>query len=518
MKIIQQEIHGLLNLYTSRNFIDAEKTANNLIKKYPNNAWLYNFLGLTLIEQKKFDEAISCYESGIKIDNTFAMFYNNLGTIYKAKKDYLKSENYYKKSIQLDQKIPEPENNLGNLYRLVNKDIEAINCYNNSIKKVSNFYPGHYNLGITYKSLGDFKNAETHLKKAINLNPNFYTAHRNLSEIIKYKKKTGHLKILKKIYKEREKDKSNKSELCFALAKAHEDLKDFDNSFKYYNLGNIYKRETINFSTLNVIDEFSKIKKIFNKKIISKFDLLGSKDKTPVFILGMPRSGTTLIEQILSSHPDVFGADEINILPDIIKKYISDNNDSISEELIKNLDNKKLLLLGNEYVNQIKKLSTKSINITDKLPVNFKWIGFIKMILPNCKIIHCTRNSKDTCLSIFKNYFVNNELNYAYNIDEIVAYYNEYLGLMKYWHEVLPNFIFDIRYENLLNNPTKEIKNLIKTTGLTWNNKCLKFYQNKRIIKTASDTQARKKLYKTSIKSWKNYEKYLKKSFTKLLN
>ena len=516
MKLIQQEIQGLLNLYTSKNFIDAEKTANHLIKKYPNNAWLYNFLGLTLIEQKKFDKAIDCYEYGIKIDDSFAMFYNNLGTIYKIKKEYPKSENYYKKSIKLNNKIPEPENNLGNLYRLINKDIEAIKCYSSSIKKVPNFYPGHYNLGITYKNLGNFKNAEIHLKKAINLNPNFYTAHRNLSEIIKYKKKSEHLKILKDIYNDKNKEKINKSEICFAIAKAYTDMKDFNNSFKFYNLGNNYKRKSINFSILSETNEFLKIKKIFNSETIRKFSSSGFNDTTPIFILGMPRSGTTLVEQIISSHPNVYGADELNTLPIIIKKYIKDENNNISEKLIKNIDSDKLLLLGKEYVNEIKKLSTSSINITDKLPVNFKWIGLIKMILPNSKIIHCTRDSKDTCLSIFKNFFVNDELKYAYNLDEIVAYYNNYLDLMKHWHKILPDFIFNIKYENLIGNPNKEIKNLIHVAGLSWSSKCLKFYQNKRSIKTASDTQARRKLYKSSINSWKNYEKYLKKPFSKL--
>ena len=327
-----------------------------------------------------------------------------------------------------------------------------------------------------------------------------------------------HLKILKEIYKEKKIDKSNKSELCFALAKAHEDIKDYNNSFKFYDLGNNYRRKTINFSISKEFNEFSKIKKIFNKKIIDRFNYLGCKDKTPIFILGMPRSGTTLIEQIISSHPDVYGADELNTLPGIITKYIKGEDTNISEELINKLDREKLLLIGNEYVDEIKQLSTKSINITDKLPVNFKWIGLIKMILPNCKIVHCTRNSKDTCLSIYKNFFVNEELNYAYNLDEIVSYYNKYLDLMKHWHKILPNFIFDIKYENLVNNPTGEIKNLIKTLGLKWNSKCLKFYQNKRSIKTASDTQARKKLYKSSVKSWKNYEKYVNKSFSKLLN
>ena len=154
--------------------------------------------------------------------------------------------------------------------------------------------------------------------------------------------------------------------------------------------------------------------------------------------------------------------------------------------------------------------------MTDKLPINFKWIGFIKLILPNSKIVHCVRNSKDNCLSIFRNYFTNPELNFAYDLKEIISFYNFYYDLMKHWKKTLPKFIIDIKYEDLVNNPKEQIYELLKKCNLEWDANCLKFYNNKRPIKTASDTQARKKIYKGSINSWKNYEKDLKLIFRKL--
>ena len=130
-------------------------------------------------------------------------------------------------------------------------------------------------------------------------------------------------------------------------------------------------------------------------------------------------------------------------------------------------------------------------------------------------IIHCIRNPKDNCLSIFKTYFASKKLNFAYDLDEILGFYHMYKGLMDYWKTLLPDFIFDIQYEKIIKNPEKEIRNLIKECRLSWDNKCLKFYENKRPIKTASDTQARKKLYNSSINMWKNYEMYLKDFFKK---
>jgi hypothetical protein len=164
----------------------------------------------------------------------------------------------------------------------------------------------------------------------------------------------------------------------------------------------------------------------------------------------------------------------------------------------------------------LKKISNNSERVTDKLPINFKWIGLIKLIIPDAKIVHCIRNSRDTCFSIFKNFFTSNELDFAYNIDETVEFYNLYNELIMHWKKILPNFIFDIKYENLINKKDFEIKNLLKACDLNWDDNCLKFYNNKRPILTASDTQARKQLYNTSINSWKKFEEKLEKPFLKL--
>ena len=518
MKKIVEEFQGLINLYKLKKLSVAEVTANNLINKYPHNVWLYNILGLILTEQKKFEEAVNCYEKGIKVDANYAEIYNNLGTIYKEKKNYTRSEICYNKSIELDNKIPEPINNLGNLYRLLNNNNKAINCYKNAIKVKPNFFPGHYNLGVTYKSIGKFKEAKWHLTETIKINKNLYTAHRSLSEITKYSINNSHLNQLNKIYNDKKNQSINKKELAFALGKAYDDVKDFKNAFKFYNEGNNLRRKEIDFSIKDEIDEFRKIKNTFNKKLYQTLNKLGAKDNTPIFILGMPRSGTTLVEQILSSHPDVYGGDELNFLPDIVNEFFTSSDGKISFNNVKELNNMELEKIGNKYIKNLKTLSSNSKKISDKLPINFKWIGLIKLILPNSKIIHCYRNSKDTCLSIFKNYFVNNELKYAYNLKELAEFYKLYSNLMSHWKRTMPKFIYDIKYENIVQNPEREIKSLIKMCDLSWNNNCLKFYKNERAIKTTSDTQARKKIYKTSINSWKNYKKFIKKFFQSLPN
>ena len=215
----------------------------------------------------------------------------------------------------------------------------------------------------------------------------------------------------------------------------------------------------------------------------------------------MPRSSTTLVEQILSSHSKVFGAGEVEFIPDLVKEKIN---------------KKDLKKIGEEYINKMKNISSNSDRTTDKLPTNFLYIGFIKLILPKSKIVHCFRNSRDNCLSIFKNQFSSGKIKFAYDLNEIVFYYNLFEDLMRYWRKLFPNFIYDLKYEHLISNTKKQTQSLLNNCDLNWTNDCLNFYNNERLIRSASDTQVRSKIYNSSINSWKSFDKYLDKYFRKL--
>ncbi len=513
MEILQKKIQNILRLYKSQEYAIAELTTKELISTHKQNPFLYNLLGLILTAQNKNNEAIKIYEEGIKISPNYAMLYNNLGTIYKSKGNLENAEKFYKKSLKLDNKLSETYNNLGNLYLSKNQIELAIENYENAVKINDKFFVGHYNLGIIYKQTGNIEKSKKHLKKSIEINNNFFTAHRILSQLTKYKKNDQHLSTILKIYNNKKIENKIKSELAFALGKAYEDIKDFKNSFKYYKEGNEIRKKVINFSISAEKNKFKSIKKFFNNKNINQIGKFNNTNRSPIFIVGLPRSGTTLVEQILSSHPDVYGGDELNLLPNLIKKYLQSN---ISNTLLKNPFVFKNI--ADSYVGELKKISNSSIKVTDKLPINFMWIGLIKSILPNAKVIHCYRNPKDNCFSIYKNFFVNPKLNFAYDINDIIKYYKLYEDLMNYWRKTLSNFIINIKYEDIIINPKNNIQNLLKSCDLSWDDRCLKFYDNKRLIKTASDTQARKKLYKTSIDSWKYYKKFIEKDFKKIGN
>ena len=518
MKDLEKKVQFTVNLFNSGKYTEAQKHAEKILETHPKIVFLYNIIGLILTEKKEISQSIKIFKEGVNINPKSAIIYHNLGTSYKIIGDYINSEKSYKKSLDLDRNISETHNNYGNLCIHLNRYIEAIKHFKRAILVNSKFFIGYYNLGISYKSMGKFDESKKYLLEAIKLNPNFFTAHRILSQLIKYKEGDAHFNQLKDIYKNKKNETPGLGEISFALGKAYEDIKDFHNSYKYFYIGNKKKRESINFSISKEDENFQNIRKTFNKNLFSKFLNKGIKNSSVIFILGMPRSGTTLIEQIISNHSKVYGGDELNILPDLVKKYLYKNKPEDIAENLNKLNENDFNKIGNEYIEKLNKISNKSPITTDKLTANFKWIGLIKLILPNSKIICCKRNSRDVCFSIFKNYFTNNELNFAYDINEIVKYHNLYTELMNYWHKILPGFIYDVNYENLITEPEMQIKKLLNFSKLDWDEKCLKFYENKRIIKTASDTQARNKIYSSSIGYWKNFESNFEDSFKKLIS
>ena len=198
---------------------------------------------------------------------------------------------------------------------------------------------------------------------------------------------------------------------------------------------------------------------------------------------------------------------------DLINRNFLDKDRNLSLKKIYDNDQKSLNKIGNEYIENIKKISDGSFFITDKDPFNFRWVGIIKLILPNAKVIHCSREPKDICVSIFKNFFSNKAMGFSTSIENIVAYFNLYKKLVIHWQNLFPDFIFNLKYEDLIYNQETCIKKTLFYLNLNWENRCLDYYKSNRPVHTASDVQIRKPMYKDSIHSWKKYQKYLPSEF-----
>ena len=231
-------------------------------------------------------------------------------------------------------------------------------------------------------------------------------------------------------------------------------------------------------------------------------NLIPSNKKNFIFIVGLPRSGTSLVEQILSSHSEIYGAGELSHLGDAVKKEFYLNNKLINnfEDKFNNLEC--LKRIAESFNHNIASFSFDEKNMTDKNPLNFLWIGFIKKIFLNSKIIHIQRNSKDNYFSLFKNTFDGN-INWCYDKSDLLNYCLNYKELMNHWNNLFPNFILNVKYEDLISNTETEVRKILSYCGVKWEKNCLDFYKTDRPIKTVSSAQARKPIYKSSIKSTK---------------
>lgn len=297
----------------------------------------------------------------------------------------------------------------------------------------------------------------------------------------------------------------------FALAKAYEDEEDFKRSFEHYKKGNDYKHTKSMFNLKDFEIECQNQKEVCTKDLFETKKDWGFESSEPIFILGLPRVGSTLIEQIISSHSSVDATHELpNIIATALKlnKRQIQNMESRYPDILLGLSDPQLKLIGENYVKDAEVFRSKGIYFIDKMPNNFKHIGLISLILPNAKIIDIRRNSMSACFSCYKQLFAEGQ-EFTYNLENLAGYYNGYVDLMKHWNEVLPNKILSINYEDVVNNFEISVKKILDYCELPFEKACLEFYKSKRSVKTPSAEQVRQPIYTSGMDYWKNYEPYL---------
>ena len=299
---------------------------------------------------------------------------------------------------------------------------------------------------------------------------------------------------------------TDKTHLSFALAKVYEDINNDEQFFEYLNEGNRLRKKELNYNIKASIKFHSDITKLFTKnspKIQKKS--LSSINVKPIFIVGMPRSGTSLVEQIISSHHLVHGAGELNNFKNIVTPFLKNYINKVSKTITE--DN--LLKVRNGYIQSLSDLKTSKKIITDKMPVNFRLIGLILAAFPEAKIIHTLRDPVATCWSNYKHYFAN-ENGFTFNQQDLAKFFKLYTEMMDFWHKLFPGQIYDLTYEKLTKNQKEETQALLNYCDLDWDEDCLNFHKNERAVHTASASQVRQKMYQGSSEAWKKYEAYLK--------
>lgn len=365
----------------------------------------------------------------------------------------------------------------------------------------------HHNIAAVYRLLGDFELSEEHYLKALELKPDYAEAYFNYSAARKF---TADDAIVSAVEQQAARTDLSDVDRCFigfAAGKIFNDLKEYDKAFAYYELGNRYRQAR--FEIQKFREQIDRIIAVFSAEQIQKLASAGSTSNVPVLIVGMPRTGTTLVEQILSSHPEVHGAGElpdINSIAGTMKQHATQNLPY--PDYMAAVPEKVFSGFADAYLRRLRTFDHSARQIIDKMPSNFLHLGLISVMLPQAKVIHSQRHPLDTCLSCyFQRFRTGHE--YSFNLTDLGHYYREYERLMRHWNEVLPVKPFDLHYASLVENQEEVSRQLIDYIGLEWDDRCLQFQDNTRPVKTASNWQVRRPMNRSGLDRWKNYETHL---------
>ena len=469
----------------------------------PDFAEAHSNLGDALNDLGKPEEAVASYHRALQIKPDFVVAHNNLGAALNDLGKPEEAVSSLTKALQIQPNLAEAHSNLGVALNELGKPEEAALSLTRAVQLKPDFAEAHINLGTTLNDLGKPDEAVAIYNRALQINPAFAKAHRFLSTVKKFQDADPQIYQMLQLVERNNLPDEDRIHLNFALAKAHEDLGNYDRAFSYFIEGNRLRKDELSYEVSSTRASFAKIKTTFSKDVPALSVLKESesaKGQQPVFVLGMPRSGTTLVEQILASHSQVYGAGELVLLGQSVNSI---------EWTSTQLSSDQLQSVRKSYLSGLTKIGVSEPYVTDKMPVNLRWIGFIIAAIPEARIVHVKRDARATCWSNFKHYFSGKGNDFAYGLQEVTEYYKMYIDLMAFWHEKYPGRVYDLDYEALTEHQEHETRKLFEYIGLNWEDQCLEFHKTRRAVQTASVTQVRQKIYQGSSDEWRNYEKHL---------
>ncbi len=455
---------------------EAEREARRASELAPNDPEAHYNLGLALADQERFADAIASYRRAIELDPRHGRAHNNLGSALEKLEDRAAAADAYRAAIAIDDAHMEAHNNLGSV------------------------------LGW----MGDVDGARRCYERALEIDPNSVSSHFNLSHMKRYESDDTAVPILEGLVKRAASlPETERIQLYFALGKMRDDLGDYARAFEAYATGNRLKAATIRHDEAGADRQLGNIIRTFTTTLIERLGSAGNPDPAPTFIVGMPRSGTSLMEQILASHPMVHGAGELKNLHRIVASTAAAAKKGPYPSFVESAAAEDLAVIGRRYADAVHDLAPDAERIVDKMPANFFYLGLIHLALPNAKIIHMVRDPMDSCLSCFTHLF-SDTMEFTYDLATLGHYYVRYMKLMAHWRAVLPgSTVLDVRYADLVADVEGETRRVLDHMGLPWDDACLTFHDTERPVRTASLAQVRQPIYQSSVGGWRRFEKQL---------
>ncbi|QDD07408.1 tetratricopeptide repeat protein [Candidatus Methylopumilus planktonicus] len=539
-KKIDNELDEVQLLFQHKQIDHCISKINKIIKNHKKEFLPYNYRGIIFLSLYRYPEALNDFKKAISLNPEFAQGYNNIALAYRSLNLRGHALSAYKKSLSLNPESIEARINIGILYTELYLYFEAIESFNYVLKRIpehehthqliadaylktfnyeqalqhlisaNKINPlNHFNyflIGTYYMWTGEREKSSQYFRKSLEINSTYGQSYYGLSRVENIKLDDPLFTQAINLLKSENISDDEKVFLHFFIAKIYESMSKVDLFFNHLNQGCTIQKKLNQYNFDHTRSLQQKIENVYEKHSLDLREIINKSSDikteiTPIFVIGMPRSGTSLIEQILSGHSMIFGAGELSIINDEMEKILL--LDYKQNEFIENILN-----LRRAYLNFLKAISNK-VYVTDKLPLNFHWLGFIKLIFPNAKIINIKRDPIATAFSIYKTLFVRGALNFSYSFSDIIQYFKLYESAMNFWSRNLPDDVLNISYHKLVENPRFYINQMCEFIEVPFEENMIDISLNNRPVHTASDQQIRDKIRSENTQLWKKYENFL---------
>jgi tetratricopeptide (TPR) repeat protein/LPS sulfotransferase NodH len=470
----------------------------------PTDPRAHNHLGQVHVALNDKRSAATCFERALQVDPNHVASLNNLANITMAR-DLLQAIALYRHALALNPDAAFAAYNLAQALNENDSFEEALTLYRRTIALDPRHLQARHKLGVLLEQRGQFAEAIEHYLMVQRLDPRHVSSLANVISIRDYIPDVSTVRRAEEIVKARDASDEERIKLHRGLGKHCERAQDYERAFAHFaEAKSLLRRSKAAFDIGTVVKSMDRIKQTFSRELFAQDRALICDSQRPVFIVGLPRSGTTLTEQILASHPRIFGAGELQDIPKMVKLLRPDY-----PECVATMDPDALTGLANDYLGVIDRLARpNSLRVTDKMPLNSLHLGFIATLFPESRIIYCRRNPLDIAISCFVELF-DLEQDYTTSFGDFGHYFLEHERLMAHWRAVLPVTIHELRYEALIADPEATCRALIAHCGLDWDPACLEFHQTERTVQTPSRWQVRQPIYRTSVGRWQHYHRHL---------
>ena len=506
----QANLERATQLFAQGKFRESEEIAKKILEDNPREVNAGLLLGRIAIHARAFKQAEKLLKRVIKIAPKFILAWHELSNALREQGKDEEAIELLEEALLFDTENATTHYQLAAALAVAGRTADSASAYKQAVQIDPNLVGAYLGLGHTLKTMGDLEGGIAAYKQARKLKPNIGEISFSLSNLKTFRFSDLEIEDMKRRLNNPNLDQPSKVAFSFSLGKAYEDMKKYDEAFEFYLRGNEIHRSLVTYDPVQTEVSNEKLKEVFSKDFFDKLDSskVGNSDPSPIFIVGMPRSGSTLLEQILASHSQVDGTRELPDLGIVSQMLNNRERGTLYPGGIRKMKPSEIFELGKTYLDRAERHRVGAPFFTDKMPNNFAHIGLIATILPNAKIIDARRHPLDSCVGCFKQHWALGQT-YTYDMFELGEFYLEYDSLMSHWESVLPGKVLRVQYEDVIDDLETQVRSVLSFCNLPFEDSCLNFHKTKRSVATASSEQVRQPIYNKSVNSWKRFESHI---------